>query len=50
MVMFMKTGDPEAAPDPWGRVLVAGLAAAVVLLSLLPGRLLELAAQAILRL
>ena len=50
MVMFMKAGDPEAAPDPWGRVLVAGLAAAVVLLSLLPGRLLELAAQAILRL
>lgn len=50
VVMFMRSGEPEARRDPW-LVLTAGVSAlAVIGFSLAPGSLLNLALQAVLKL
>ncbi|NPV75280.1 MAG: NADH-quinone oxidoreductase subunit N [Anaerolineae bacterium] len=50
VMMFMRPGEPEARRDPW-LVLTAGVSAlAVVGFSLVPGSLLNLALQAVLKL
>jgi NADH-quinone oxidoreductase subunit N len=48
--MFMRPGEPRVRRDSWLSLVVVGAALAVVLLSVLPSRLLEMAAQAVLRL
>jgi len=48
--MFMRPGEPRVRRDGWLSLIAVGAAVAVVLLALLPTRLLEYAAQAILRL
>lgn len=48
--MFMRPGEPRVRRDGWLSLIAVGAAVAVVLLALLPSRLLEYAAQAILRL
>lgn len=50
VMMFMRSGEPEARRDPW-LVLTAGVSAlAVIGFSLAPGSLLNLALQAVLKL
>ena len=48
--MFMRPGEPRVRRDSWLSLVTVGAAVAVVLLSILPSRLLEMAAQAVLRL
>ncbi|HEY4694318.1 MAG TPA: NADH-quinone oxidoreductase subunit N [Bellilinea sp.] len=48
--MFMRPGEPRVRRDSWLSLVAVGAAVAVVLLSILPSRLLEMAAQAVLRL
>ncbi len=48
--MFMSSGEPRVRRDSWLSLVALGTAAAVIALSVLPGRLLELASQALLRL
>lgn len=48
--MFMRPGEPRVRRDGWLSLIAVGAAVAVVLLALLPTKLLEYAAQAILRL
>lgn len=48
--MFMRSGEPRVRRDSWLSLVAVGAAVAVVLLSVLPTRLLEMAAQAVLRL
>ncbi|HWR66733.1 MAG TPA: NADH-quinone oxidoreductase subunit N [Bellilinea sp.] len=48
--MFMRSGEPRVRRDSWLSLVAVGAALAVVLLSVLPSRLLEIAAQAVLRL
>ena len=48
--MFMRPGEPRVRRDGWLSLVAVGAAVAVVLLSVLPSRLLEMAAQAVLRL
>jgi NADH-quinone oxidoreductase subunit N len=48
--MFMRSGEPRVRRDSWLSLVAVGAALAVVLLSVLPSRLLEMAAQAVLRL
>ena len=48
--MFMRPGEPRVRRDSWLSLVAVGAAVAVVLLSVLPSRLLEMAAQAVLRL
>lgn len=50
VVMFMRSGEPRVRRDSWLSLVVLGAALAVVALSVVPGRLLEAAANAILRL
>jgi NADH-quinone oxidoreductase subunit N len=48
--MYMRSGDPTAKQDPWLNLTAGVSAAALVLLSLFPAPLLELAERAILKL
>ena len=48
--MFMRSGEPRVRRDGWISLVAIGAAVAVVLLAVIPNRLLEVAAQAILRL
>lgn len=48
--MFMRPGEPRVRRDGWLSLVAVGAAVAVVLLSVLPSRLLDMAAQAVLRL
>jgi NADH-quinone oxidoreductase subunit N len=50
VVMFMQPGDPVARQDPWLNMTAGFSAVAIVALSLAPGPLLQLAAQAVIRL
>ena len=50
VIMYMRPGEPEAVPDPWLRTTAIVSAAAVVLLALVPGPLIQLAATALMRL
>jgi NADH-quinone oxidoreductase subunit N len=50
VIMYMRSGEPEAVPDPWLRTTAIVSAAAVVLLALVPGPLIQLAATALMRL
>jgi len=50
VVMFMRPGDPEVATDPWIRLTAAVSAVLVLVLSFIPGLILNLAAGAVLRL
>jgi NADH-quinone oxidoreductase subunit N len=50
VVIYMKPGEPEARREIWVNVLAVGSAAAVLLLAFVPGRLLQEAVQAVLRL
>jgi NADH-quinone oxidoreductase subunit N len=47
VLMYMKPGEPEAKREPWLHLVVAVMAAAVLLLSLVPGPLFELASKAV---
>lgn len=48
--MFMTSGEPRVRRDSWLSLVALGAAAAVIVLSVVPARLLELASQALLRL
>ena len=48
--MFMRPGEPRVRRDGWLSLVAVGTALAVVVLAVLPNQLLDLAAQAILRL
>lgn len=48
--MFMRPGEPKVRRDSWLSLVAVGSAVAVLVLSVLPARLLEIAAQAVLRL
>jgi len=48
--MFMRPGEPKVRRDGWLSLVAVGSAVAVVVLSVLPSRLLEMAAEAVLRL
>jgi len=48
--MFMRPGEPRVRRDSWLSLVVIGAALAVVGLSVFPNQLLQLAAQAVLRL
>jgi NADH-quinone oxidoreductase subunit N len=50
VIMYMRPGEPEVVPDPWLRTTAIVSAAAVVLLALVPGPLIQLAATALMRL
>jgi len=50
VVMFMRPGEPRVRRDSWLSLVVIGAALAVVGLSVFPNQLLQLAAQAVLRL
>jgi hypothetical protein len=50
VVMFMQPGEPVARQDPWLNMTAGFSAVAIVALSLAPGPLLQLAAQAVIRL
>ena len=50
VVMFMRSGEPRVRRDSWLSLVVLGAALAVVALSVVPGRLLEASANAILQL
>lgn len=50
VMMYMKHGDPEVRRDPWVSLTAAVAALCVVVLSLVPGSLLNLALQAVLKL
>jgi NADH-quinone oxidoreductase subunit N len=50
VLMFMRGGEPRVRRDGWLSLVALGAAAAVVALSVIPGRLLEAAANAVLRL
>ncbi len=50
VMMFMRSGDPRVRRDGWLSLVALGAALAVVALSVVPGRLLEAAANAVLRL
>lgn len=50
VLMFMRSGEPRVRRDGWLSLVALGAALAVVLLSVVPGRLLEAAANAVLRL
>ncbi len=47
VLMYMKPGEPEVHREPWLHLVVAVLAAAVLLLSLIPGPLFDLASKAV---
>lgn len=48
--MFMRPGEPRVRRDSWLSLVAIGAAVAVVLLAVIPNRLLDIAAQAVLRL
>ena len=50
VMMFMHAGEPPVRREGWLSLIAVGAALAVVLLSILPERLLEVAAQAVMRL
>ncbi len=50
VLMFMRAGEPRVRRDGWLSLVALGAALAVVALSVVPGRLLEAAANAVLRL
>ncbi|MEN4011800.1 MAG: NADH-quinone oxidoreductase subunit N [Chloroflexota bacterium] len=50
MTMYMRSGEPKVRRDAWLSLVAVGSALAVVLLSLLPNQMLQMAAQAVLRL
>lgn len=50
VLMFMRAGEPRVRRDGWLNLVALGAALAVVALSVVPGRLLEAAASAVLRL
>jgi len=50
VIMFMRAGEPKVRRDGWLNLVAIGTAAAVVLLSLVPVQLLDLAARAVLHL
>ncbi len=50
VVMLMKPGDPSADREPWVNLVAIGSAAVTLLVAFFPDQLLQLAAQAILRL
>jgi len=50
VVMYMRPGEPEASRDAWVNLAAIGSAAAVILLSLLPGPLFDMASRALLSL
>jgi NADH-quinone oxidoreductase subunit N len=50
VVVFMRPGDPRVHRDSWLSLVAVGAAPAVVALSVIPSRLLEMTVQAMLRL
>jgi NADH-quinone oxidoreductase subunit N len=50
VIMYMRPGEPVVAGDQWARFTAVVMAALVVILGLIPGPLLAMAAQAVLRL
>ncbi|MEA4910398.1 MAG: proton-conducting transporter membrane subunit, partial [Anaerolineaceae bacterium] len=49
VVMYFQPGEPEASPDRWVSLTAAATALGVVLISFVPGVLLNLALQAVMR-
>jgi len=50
VMMYMRPGEPAARRESWLGLVTIGSAVAVVLLALIPGSIIDLASQALLRL
>lgn len=50
VVMYMKDGDPQVRRETWVNLLAVGSAAGTLLLAFVPGQLLDMALQAVLKL